>query len=87
VNEQEEMERWRRRMLFWGEVARFFKESVMIDVVSPILGAVGLVVLFVTRSDLTPAWVACVGALGLTAVGPAIERIADLVTTRRGPPE
>lgn len=85
MDEQQEMERWRRRMAFWREVARFFKESVMIDVVSPILGMGGAVILFVTRSDSLPAWMACIGAIGLSGVGPAAEAVARALSRRPSP--
>lgn len=76
------MERWRQRMEFWSEVARFFRQSVILDVICPIGGVAGLVFLIASGSDSAPAWLACGGAIGLPGFG----AVADWIANRpRGP--
>jgi hypothetical protein len=72
VNEREKMERWERRL-------RFFRRSVILDLVCPIVGVVGLVWLFVTGSESYAAWLACGGAIGLPGVGV----LAELASRRQ----
>ena len=74
MNEQDEMERWRRRMEFW-------RRSVLLDGVCPTLGVIGLVWLVATGSDSLPAYGACCGAIGLPGVGALAE-----ILSRRPPP-
>lgn len=71
------MERWRRRMEFWSEVARFFKRSVILDVVCPAGGTIGLGYLIVSGSDSYPALLACAGAIGLPGFGALAEWLAS----------
>lgn len=72
MTEQQLIERWTQR-------ARFFRTSVILDVVCPVIGASGLVWLLLTESASIPAYVACGGALGLPGIG----ALGDLVSDAR----